>query len=267
MKIDLYQVDAFASKPFEGNPAAVCPLEAWLDDALLQAIAAENNLSETAFFVPTEAGYHLRWFTPSVEVDLCGHATLAAAWVVFHALGLVAEAVAFETRSGVLTVRREGDVLVMDFPAKTLAPLNMHAEVAATLGGMEIEELLISDDIVAVAEEASVIERLAPDMQRLKQLPGRGVAVTAKGDDVDFVSRWFGPKVGVEEDPVTGSAHTSLAPYWAARLGKQALTARQGGARQGALNCVVEGERVMIKGRVAPYLMGQITLPENASLR
>ena len=127
MKIDLYQVDAFASKPFEGNPAAVCPLEAWLDDTLLQAIAAENNLSETAFFVPTEAGYHLRWFTPSVEVDLCGHATLAAAWVVFHALGVVAEAVAFETRSGVLTVRREGDALAMDFPAKTLAPLDMHA--------------------------------------------------------------------------------------------------------------------------------------------
>ena len=267
MKIDLYQVDAFASKPFEGNPAAVCPLEAWLDDALLQAIAAENNLSETAFFVPTEAGYHLRWFTPSVEVDLCGHATLAAAWVVFHALGVVAEAVAFETRSGVLTVRRESDTLVMDFPAKTLAPLNMHAEVAAALGGIEIEELLISDDIVVVVEEASVIDRLAPDMQRLKQLPGRGVAVTAKGDDVDVVSRWFGPKVGVEEDPVTGSAHTSLAPYWAARLGKQALTARQGGARQGALSCVVEGERVMIKGRVAPYLMGQITLPENASSR
>ena len=187
--------------------------------------------------------------------------------MVFHALGLVAEAVAFETRSGVLTVRREGDVLVMDFPAKTLAPLNMHAEVAATLGGIEIEELLISDDIVVVVEEASVIDRLAPDMQRLKQLPGRGVAVTAKGDDVDFVSRWFGPKVGVEEDPVTGSAHTSLAPYWAARLGKQALTARQGGARLGTLICVLEGERVMIKGCVAPYLMGQITLPENASLR
>ncbi|WP_311063256.1 PhzF family phenazine biosynthesis protein [Halomonas sp. DWK9] len=263
MNIDLYQVDAFASKPFEGNPAAVCPLEAWLDDALLQAIAAENNLSETAFFVPTEAGYHLRWFTPSVEVDLCGHATLAAAWVVFHTLAVTAEAVAFETRSGVLTVRRDGDVLVMDFPAKTLAPLDMHAEVAAALGGIKIEELLISDDIVVVVEEASVIERLVPDMQRLKHLPGRGMAVTAKGDEVDVVSRWFGPKVGVEEDPVTGSAHTSLAPYWAARLGKQALTARQGGARQGALSCVVEGERVIIKGRVAPYLMGQIMLPDS----
>ncbi|MCA8865721.1 MULTISPECIES: PhzF family phenazine biosynthesis protein [unclassified Halomonas] len=254
MKIDLYQVDAFASKPFEGNPAAVCPLDAWLDDALLQAITAKNNLSETAFFVPTEAGYHLRWFTPSVEVDLCGHATLAAAWVALHILGVVAEAVAFETRSGALTIRRDGYALAMDFPAKTLAPLDMHAEVAAALSGIEIEELLISGDIVVVVEEASVIERLAPDMQQLKQLPGRGVAVTAKGDDVDFVPRWFGPKVGVEEDPVTGSAHTSLAPYWAARLDKQALTTRQGGARQGALSCVVEGERVKIKGRVAPFI-------------
>lgn len=261
MNIDLYQVDAFANKPFEGNPAAVCPLKAWLDDALLQAIAAENNLSETAFFVPTETGYHLRWFTPSVEVDLCGHATLAAAWVVFNALGDTAESVAFETRSGVLTVRREGDALAMDFPAKTLVPLDMYAEVAAALGGIEIEALLISDDIVVVVDNASIIEQLSPDMQRLKQLPGRGVAVTAKGDDVDFVSRWFGPKVGVEEDPVTGSAHTSLAPYWAARLNKQALTARQGGSRQGALSCILEGERVMIKGRVAPYLTGQITLP------
>lgn len=266
MKIDLYQVDAFASKPFEGNPAAVCPLEAWLEDALLQAIAAENNLSETAFFVPSEAGYHLRWFTPSVEVDLCGHATLAAAWVIYNVLGDSAETLQFETRSGPLLVQREGDELAMDFPAKTLAPLDMHAEVAAALGGIEIEELLISDDIVVVVEDTHVIKRLAPDIQRLKQLPGRGVAVTAKGDDVDFVSRWFGPKVGVEEDPVTGSAHTSLAPYWAARLCKQALTARQGGARQGALSCVVEGDRVMIKGRVAPYLTGQITLPESSLL-
>lgn len=262
MNIDLYQVDAFASKPFEGNPAAVCPLEAWLDDALLQAIATENNLSETAFFVPTESGYHLRWFTPSVEVDLCGHATLAAAWVIFNALGDNADTLHFETRSGQLLVSRQGDELAMDFPAKTLEPLAMHAELAAAFGGIDIEELLISDDIVVVVNDARLIESLAPDMQQLKQLPGRGVAVTAKGDEVDFVSRWFGPKVGVEEDPVTGSAHTSLAPYWAKRLGKQTLTARQGGARKGALSCVVEGERVIIKGRVAPYLKGVITLPE-----
>ncbi|WP_346795571.1 PhzF family phenazine biosynthesis protein [Halomonas sp. Bachu 37] len=265
MKLDLYQVDAFASKPFEGNPAAVCPLETWLDDALMQAIAAENNLSETAFFVPTETGYHLRWFTPSVEVDLCGHATLATAWVIFNALGETAETLYFETRSGELSVQREGDELVMDFPAKTLKPLAMEAEVAAALGIREIEELLISDDIVAVVSEAKLIESLAPDMQRLKLLPGRGIAVTAKGSDVDFVSRWFGPKAGVEEDPVTGSAHTSLAPYWAAKLDKTCLIAQQGGQRKGQLTCEVKGERVMIKGQVAPYFKGVITLPSPQS--
>ncbi|CAH1041870.1 PhzF family phenazine biosynthesis protein [Halomonas sp. TD01] len=261
MNIDLYQVDAFASKPFEGNPAAVCPLEAWLDDALLQAIATESNLSETAFFVQTESGYHLRWFTPSVEVDLCGHATLAAAWVIFNALGDNAETLHFETRSGQLLVQRDGDELAMDFPAKATEPLTMVAEVKAALGINEIEELLMSDDIVVVVNDAQLIEALTPDMQQLKRLPGRGIVVTAKGSDVDIVSRWFGPKVGVEEDPVTGSAHTSLAPYWAKRLGKQQFTARQGGARKGALSCVVEGERVIIKGRVAPYMKGVITLP------
>ena len=261
MNIDLYQVDAFASKPFEGNPAAVCPLEAWLDDTLLQAIATENNLSETAFFVPTESGYHLRWFTPSVEVDLCGHATLAAAWVIFNVLGDSAETLAFETRSGQLLVQRNGNDLAMDFPAKIVEPLAMEAEVKAALGINEIEELLISDDIVVVVNDAQLIESLTPDMQQLKHLPGRGIVVTAKGSDVDFVSRWFGPKVGVEEDPVTGSAHTSLAPFWAKKLGKRQLTARQGGARKGALSCEIEGERVIIKGCVAPYLKGVITLP------
>ncbi|MDX5978732.1 PhzF family phenazine biosynthesis protein [Vreelandella alkaliphila] len=261
MNIDLYQVDAFASKPFEGNPAAVCPLETWLDDALLQAIATENNLSETAFFVPTESGYHLRWFTPSVEVDLCGHATLAAAWVIFNVLGDSAETLQFETRSGQLLVQRDGNELAMDFPAKIVEPLAMETEVKAGLGINEIEALLISDDIVVVVNDAQLIESLAPDMQQLKRLPGRGIVVTAKGSDVDFVSRWFGPKVGVEEDPVTGSAHTSLAPYWAKKLGKQQLTARQGGARKGALSCEIEGDRVIIKGRVAPYLKGVITLP------
>ncbi|MCD6439503.1 MAG: PhzF family phenazine biosynthesis protein [Halomonas sp.] len=261
MNIDLYQVDAFASKPFEGNPAAVCPLETWLDDALLQAIATENNLSETAFFVPTESGYHLRWFTPSVEVDLCGHATLAAAWVIFNVLGDSAETLQFETRSGQLLVQRDGNELAMDFPAKVVEPLAMEAEVKAGLGINEIEALLISDDIVVVVNDVQLIESLTPDMQQLKRLPGRGIVVTAKGSDVDFVSRWFGPKVGVEEDPVTGSAHTSLAPYWAKKLGKQQLTARQGGARKGALSCEIEGDRVIIKGCVAPYLKGVITLP------
>ncbi|BBI48806.1 hypothetical protein HORIV_12270 [Vreelandella olivaria] len=172
MNIDLYQVDAFASQPFEGNPAAVCPLEAWLDDALLQAIATENNLSETAFLcrlnpVITCAGLPLRWKW------ICGHATLAAAWVIFNALGDSAETLQFQTRSGQLSVKREGDELAMDFPAKTLEPLAMHAEVAAAFGGIDIEELLISDDIVVVVNNAALIESLATDMQQLKQLPGR----------------------------------------------------------------------------------------------
>ncbi|WP_447527911.1 PhzF family phenazine biosynthesis protein [Vreelandella sp. TE19] len=262
MQIALYQVDAFATKPFEGNPAAVCPLDTWLDDSELQAIAAENNLSETAFVVPLEAGYHLRWFTPSVEVDLCGHATLAAAWVIFNELGDTRDVLHFETRSGVLIVRREGQALAMDFPAKTLAPFDHHDEVAAVLGGIELEALLIADDIVAVVRDAAATETLEPDMQLLKKLPGRGLAVTGQGEEVDFISRWFGPNVGVEEDPVTGSAHTALAPYWAERLGKPLLTARQGGARKGELGCTVQGERVVIKGRVAPYLKGMITLGE-----
>ena len=167
----------------------------------------------------------------------------------------------FETRSGQLLVQRDGDELAMDFPAKVVETLTMEAEVKAALGINEIEELLISDDIVVVVNDAQLIESLTPDMQQLKRLPGRGIVVTAKGSDVDVVSRWFGPKVGVEEDPVTGSAHTSLAPYWAKRLGKQQLTARQGGARKGALSCEIEGDRVIIKGRVTPYLKGVITLP------
>lgn len=261
MKLDLYQVDAFASRPFEGNPAAVCPLNEWLDDTLLQAIATENNLSETAFFVRDGQQVQLRWFTPSVEVDLCGHATLAAAWVIFNRLGERADTLYFATRSGELVVKREGDQLAMDFPAKQLEPLAMKAEIADALGVQAIEEVLISDDIVVVVDDAQLIETLTPDMQKLKLLPGRGVAVTAKGHDVDIVSRWFGPKVGVEEDPVTGSAHTSLAPYWANRLGKPLLTARQGGARKGELTCEVKGERVVLKGSVAPYLQGEIVLP------
>ncbi|MFI0472501.1 PhzF family phenazine biosynthesis protein [Halomonas sp. HMF6819] len=260
MHLDLYQVDAFADRPFAGNPAAVCPLDAWPDDALLQAIATENNLSETAFFVPEGAGYRLRWFTPTVEVDLCGHATLAAAWVIFNALGVSVDTLAFQTRSGELLVARNGEELAMTFPAKPPVSLALEDEVAAALGLSRVDELLIADDIIAVVENARVVASITPDMAKLKALPGRGIAVTAPGVEEDFVSRWFGPKVGVEEDPVTGSAHTSLAPYWAERLGKHSLSARQGGARQGTLRVRLEDEHVVIQGRVAPYLKGTITL-------
>ena len=229
---------------------------------MLQAIAAENNLSETAFFVRSENGYHLRWFTPSVEVDLCGHATLAAAWVIFHTLGETAEVIRFDTRSGELRVSRDGDALAMDFPAKILEPLNENREVLNALGLERAEAVMISDDIVVVIDDERLIDQLQPDMTRLKQLPGRGVVVTAAGREFDFISRWFGPKVGVEEDPVTGSAHTSLAPYWSARLDKTSMTAQQGGQRKGQLTCDIQGDRVVLKGRVAPYLEGLVILPD-----
>lgn len=257
MKLDLYHLDAFARRPFEGNPAAVCPLAEWPDDALLQAIATENNLSETAFFVREGEGYRLRWFTPSVEVELCGHATLASAWVLFNALGEPRETLRFFTRSGELRVSRAGEALAMDFPAKHPEPVAEPDAVLAALGLASADVQMTDDILVAVDDEASVVA-LAPDLRALAALPGRGVVVTAPGREFDIVSRWFGPKVGVDEDPVTGSAHTSLAPYWSRRLGKRRLTARQGGRRQGELVCEVDGERVVLTGQVVPYLTGTI---------
>lgn len=259
MEIDLYQVDAFARRPFEGNPAAVCPLTEWLDDATLQAIAAENNLSETAFFVREGAGYRLRWFTPVAEVDLCGHATLASAWAIFNELGEEGETLRFATRSGELRVSRTEEGLAMDFPAKRPEPMADPEPVLAALG-LAQGDVVMTDDILVVVEDEATIASLVPDIAKLATLPGRGVAVSAPGRDFDFVSRWFGPKVGVEEDPVTGSAHTSLVPYWAGRLGKTKLTARQGGARQGQLTCEWVGDRVILIGQVAPYLRGTIRL-------
>ena len=259
MELDLYQVDAFARRPFEGNPAAVCPLTEWLDDATLQAIAAENNLSETAFFVREGEGYRLRWFTPAVEVDLCGHATLASAWVIFHELGEAGETLRFATRSGELRVSRTEEGLAMDFPAKRPEPMADPEPVLAALGVAQ-GEVVMTDDIVVTVDDEAIVAALAPDMAKLAALPGRGVVVTAPGREFDFDSRWFGPKVGVEEDPVTGSAHTTLAPYWAGRLGKAKMTARQGGARQGQLTCECRGDRVILTGQVAPYLRGTIRL-------
>lgn len=257
--LDLYQVDAFTDRVFGGNPAAVCPLDDWLPDATLQAIAAENNLSETAFFVREDAGFGLRWFTPTVEVDLCGHATLASAWVIVHSLGDASPLLRFSTRSGVLTVARDGEALVMDFPARPPAPCEPPPGLLAALGlaGLPLQ-VLEADDYIVVVEDAAVVASLSPDIRALAGLPKRGVAVTAPGGDVDFVSRWFGPNVGVDEDPVTGSAHTALAPYWSARLGKARLRARQGGRRQGALECERTGDRVRLRGQAVVYMQGRI---------
>lgn len=259
MQLDIFQVDAFSSETFGGNPAAVCPLDAWLPDATLQRIAAENNVSETAYWVRNGEVFELRWFTPAVEVDLCGHATLAAAWVLFEQLGECRDTLRFSTRSGELRVRREGGRLAMDFPAKQPEAVALPPGLLQALGLQEAEALYRTDDYLVVVEDESIVAGLAPDFAALAAFEVRGVAVTAPARHMDFVSRWFGPRVGVNEDPVTGSAHTSLATYWAQRLGKRSLSAEQGGARKGQLHCeVLDNDRVIISGHAALYLRGTI---------
>lgn len=259
MTFRLFQIDAFASEVFAGNPAAVCPLDGWLDDTVLQAIAAENNLSETAFFVPEPGGFALRWFTPAVEVDLCGHATLASGHVVLEILDPGRESVTFSSRSGPLTVSRAGEALAMDFPVLPPEPCVPPVDLVAGLG-VPPETVLAEMDYLAVFASEAVVAALAPDMAALVRLDRRGVIATAPGDSVDFVSRFFAPRAGIPEDPVTGSAHCLLTPYWAERLGKSRLEARQISARGGALTCELQGGRVRIEGRVALYLDGEITL-------
>lgn len=259
MRLSLYQIDAFAERPFQGNPAAVCPLEDWLPDDVLQAIAEENNLAETAFYVRRDGGYELRWFTPAKEVDLCGHATLAAAHVLFQSDRLAESRVTFQSRSGPLRVFREGDLLTLDFPAQPPVRCEVPPGMADGLGAMPCE-CYRAMDYMAVFESEDLIRSLAPDFRRLRSLELRGVIVTAAGKTTDFVSRFFAPNYGIDEDPVTGSAHCTLAPYWANRLGKSILTARQLSKRTGQLRCRVEGERVFISGRTVPYLEGTINI-------
>jgi PhzF family phenazine biosynthesis protein len=260
MRLPIYQVDAFTDRIFAGNPAAVIPLDDWLPDATLQAIAAENNLSETAFFVRHVDAYELRWFTPTIEVDLCGHATLASAHVVFRFLEPERRRVAFETRkAGTLVVTRQGDELAMDFPSWPPKACEAPAGLAVALGGSP-SEMLVSGDWLAVYERAADIAALKPDFAGLRRLD-RAVIVTAPGSDgVDFVSRFFAPGAGIDEDPVTGRAHCQLIPYWAKRLDKTWLSARQISPRGGALNCALDGERVTIAGQARLYLEGTITI-------
>lgn len=260
MKLRQYQVDAFATRVFEGNPAAVCPLERWLDDALLQAIAAENNLSETAFFVPSGKGFHLRWFTPASEVDLCGHATLATAHVLFEHLGYTGPAITFETRGGTLTVKRKGDSLEMDFPARPPTPCARSELLARALGRQPLE-VLCADDYLAVFEDEAAIRGIEPDLSLLGTLDLRGVIITARGSTYDFVSRVFAPRLGIPEDPVTGSAHCTLAPYWAARLGKHRLSARQVSRRGGNITCELADGRVLLSGSAITFMEAEVTLP------
>ncbi len=257
MKIKQYQIDAFATKAFEGNPAAVCPLENWLADGLLQSIAEENNLSETAFFVPSEKGFNLRWFTPVKEVDLCGHATLATAHVIFEILGYSQQVITFETRSGELFVEKKGKLLTMDFPACPPTPCNISDTLAEGLGRQPIE-VLAADDYLAVFDSEAVIRTITPNQALLGQLDLRGVIITAPGVDVDFVSRFFAPKFGIPEDPVTGSAHCELAPYWANKLGKNILMARQVSKRGGNITCEVKADRVILSGRAVTFMEAEI---------
>jgi len=259
MRIPYYQVNAFTAESFAGNPAGVCLLEQWLPDALLQRIAAENNLSETAFLVRKDGFYDLRWMTPTTEVDLCGHATLASAFVLLFEMGLPQERVIFQTLSGRLSTSRLRDFLELDFPSRPAQKCFPPEELIKALGRAPVE-VLKSRDYLAVYNSATEIAALQPDMGSLAGLDSLGVIVTAPGINTDFVSRFFAPKVGVPEDPVTGSAHCSLIPYWSARLDKSEMVARQISKRGGELFCRMQGERVGIGGRAMTYFRGELEI-------
>ena len=260
MRIPLYQVDAFASQLFRGNPAAVCPLDRWLDDSTLQSIAAENNLSETAFYVPNGKGYRLRWFTPGVEVDLCGHATLATAHVIYSIRAESnAPRLSFETKSGELIVERDGDLYALDFPARPPVESASDAGLIEALGAKP-QSILGARDYFCVYETEEQVRALKPNMEKLAAIDRFACIVTAPGADCDFVSRFFAPAKGVPEDPVTGSSHCSLIPYWSKRLGKTKLHARQISQRGGELWCEDRGDRVRMAGKAVKFLEGFIEI-------
>jgi PhzF family phenazine biosynthesis protein len=261
MKLRLVQIDAFASRVFAGNPAAVVPLSHWLDDATLQAIAAENNLAETAFFVGSGGTYEIRWMTPVAEVDLCGHATLASGWLVLRDLEPGRTSVTFQSKSGPLRVDLEDDRLVLDFPARPPEPRDGALDRVAEAFGRRPSALLAARDYMAVYETEDEVRALRPDMEKVAALDLMAAMATAPGKDCDFVSRFFAPQVGIPEDPVTGSAHCTLVPWWAARLQKRSLFARQVSPRGGELWCEDAGERVRIGGHAAKYLEGTIDVP------
>lgn len=259
MKLKIYQVDAFANKLFEGNPAAICPLGEWLADDLMQSIAMENNLSETAFFVQTNNVYHIRWFTPTQEVDLCGHATLASAYVIFNIVGHEESEILFESKSGPLTVRRNNDALEMNFPSQPPVRCDVPKQITEAFDEMPIE-CLKSEDYIVVFENEESILNANPDMSLLSELDLRGVVITSKSRKFDFVTRVFAPKYGINEDPVTGSVFTELIPYWSTKLNKNILKARQVSKRGGDVGCVYYGERVQISGKAVLYMTGTVEI-------
>ena len=264
MKLKIFQVDAFTSELFHGNPAAVVPLEAWLPDETMQSIALENNLSETAFFVREADGYGLRWFTPTFEIDLCGHATLASAFVIFECLKAETDKINFRSdKSGDLSVEKNGNILTLDFPVRPVTPVEAPAGLFEAIGGKPIEVLKARDYFLVYETEQEVLD-LKPDFSALHKIAAflkidaHGFIVTAPGNSSDFVSRFFAPEVGVFEDPVTGSSHCNLIPFWAERLGKEKLFARQVSARGGELYCELVGDRVKIGGNAVLYMTGEI---------
>jgi PhzF family phenazine biosynthesis protein len=257
MKLPIFQIDAFTDHLFGGNPAAVVLLESWLPDKVLAAIAAENNLAETAFVIPGANEIPLRWFTPTVEVDLCGHATLAAAYVLFQHFTPSANQLTFATLSGNLVVTRDADLLTLDFPARPGVSVEVSEQIVAALG-IRPREAFLARDLLAILDCESNVKNLRPDFARIAALDAFAVIVSAPGDTVDFVSRFFAPGAGIPEDPVTGSAHCTLVPHWAARLGKSSLTAKQLSARGGDLRCRLSGNRVLISGSAVEYLRGEI---------
>jgi len=258
MKLSIFQVDAFTDKPFAGNPAAVVPLEGeFLPADVMLKIAAENNLSETAFFVKRDGYYDLRWFTPNYEIDLCGHATLASAYVLYELLGETADVLKFETKSGELAVERRDDLLVLDFPSRPAVDCEIPDGLIEAIGKSS-KEILRSRDYLMVYETEEDVREINPNFAALLGIDSHAVIVTAPGADCDFVSRFFAPEIGVFEDPVTGSAHCTLIPYWAKRLGKTELFARQISARGGELFCELRDDRVRIGGRAALFMTGEI---------
>jgi len=260
MTLNIYQIDAFSRGPFSGNPAAVVPLETWLPDHLMQKIAEENNLAETAFFIKEGDGYHIRWFTPAVEVALCGHATLATASVLFTELGYTPDVIHFDSQSGPLAVCRESDLLTLDFPTDILSQVRVAPDfLIEGLGITPIEIWQGRDDLLCLLQDQSSVAALTPDFGALKKMPGRGVIVTAKGDsEFDFVSRGFFPQAGIDEDPATGSAHTTLTPFWYKRLNKTTMSGCQLSKRRGYFTCTYKDERTWISGKADKYLSGQI---------
>ncbi len=257
MKLPIYQVDAFTKKVFAGNPAAICPLDEWIDPDLMQKIALENNLSETAFFVKKEDFYELRWFTPTSEMDLCGHATLASAFVIFNVFDSDEKILKFQTKSGLLTVEKDGEQFVLDFPSRPAEKSEIPEGLIEAIG-KEPKEVLRARDYLLVYESEDEIRGIAPNFAELLKINTHAVIVTSKGETSDFVSRFFAPEVGVFEDPVTGSAHCTLIPYWAEKLNKTKLFAKQVSERGGELYCELVGDRVKIGGTAVHYLKGEI---------